>query len=241
MRHVKSHSGLPAAGRGRHEPLPTVQERGRNTVERLLNAAEQTLESVGLEGATVPAIAARAGMSVGNVYKRFPDKDSLFRAVYERFFSEALASNEFALDPAKWEGIPTAEVLSTLVTGMIEGYRLRRPLIRALLLYAQTHADAEFRAHAEELRLETLELFERLLRDRRADIGHPQPERAIRFVVMLIAHALQNAVVSEGGRISSGDFLAHVPETAGELSRIVNGYLRVRGIERPRALSRTRP
>lgn len=225
---------------GGHAPLPAVHERGRNALERLLNAGEMTLESVGLEGATVPVIAARAGMSVGNVYKRFPDKDSLFRAVYERFFTESLASNEFALDPAKWEGIPTPEVLSTLVRGMIEGYRMRRPLIRALLLYAHTHSDAEFRAHAEQLRLQSLELFERLLRDRRADIGHPHPERAIRFVVMLIAHALQNAVMSEGGGISSGDFLSHVPETAGELSRIVIGYLRVRGIERPRALSQTR-
>jgi AcrR family transcriptional regulator len=231
---------VAARKNGGHGPLPTVQERGRNAVERLLNAAELTLESGGLEGATVPVIAARAGMSVGNVYKRFPDKDSLFRAVYERFFLESLASNEFALDPAKWEGIPTPEVLSTLVRGMIEGYRMRRALIRALLLYAQTHADPEFRAHAEQLRLQTLELFERLLRDRRADIGHPHPERAIRFVVMLIAHALQNAVMSEGGGISSGDFLSHVPETAGELSRIVIGYLRVRGIERPRALSQTR-
>ena len=241
MKHAAG--GSPALGRGRpgaHGPLPTVQERGRNTIEQLLNAAEQTLESVGLEGATVPAIAARAGMSVGNVYKRFPDKDSLFRAVYERFFSDAFAANKFALDPAKWAGIPTAEVLSTLVMGMIEGYRSRRSLIRALLLYAQGHADPEFRSHAEQLRLQTLELFERLLRDRRADIGHPHPERAIRFVVMLIAHALENAVMSEGGGISSGDFLSHVPETAVELSRIVNGYLRVKGIERPRALSQSR-
>ncbi|MEA2761171.1 MAG: hypothetical protein QOD47_455, partial [Gemmatimonadaceae bacterium] len=48
--------------------LPTYQERGRNTLQRLLDAAEQTLEADGLEGATVPAIAGRAGMSVGNVY-----------------------------------------------------------------------------------------------------------------------------------------------------------------------------
>jgi AcrR family transcriptional regulator len=241
MRYLAGELAVPGRGRASgHEPLPTVQERGRNTVERLLNAAEQTLESGGLEGATVPAIAARAGMSVGNVYKRFPDKDSLFRAVYERFFSDAFAANEFALDPVKWEGIPTAEVLSTLVTGMIEGYRSRRSLIRALLLYAQTHADAEFRSHAEALRLQTLELFERLLRDRREDIGHPHPERAIRFVVMLIARSLENAVMSEGGGISSGDFLSHVPETAAELSRIVHGYLRVRGAERPRALSQSR-
>jgi AcrR family transcriptional regulator len=207
----------------------------------LLGAAEWTLESAGLEGATVPAIAARARMSVGNVYKRFPDKDSLLRAVYERFFAEALVSNEFALDPAKWEGLPTSEVLATLVTGMIEGYRGRRDLIRGLLLYAHSHPDAEFRAHAESLRLQSLALFERLLRDRRADIGHPHPERAIRFVVMLIAHALESAVLSEeGGGISSGDFLSHVPETAVELSRIVIGYLRVRGVERPRALSQAR-
>lgn len=227
-------------GVGGNQPLPAVQERGRKAVERLLGAAESLLESGGIEAATVPAIAARAGMSVGNVYKRFPDKDSLLRAVYERFFAEAVAANEFALDPAKWKDIPTTEVLSTLVTGMIEGYRSRRALVRALLLYAQTHGDAEFRAHAEEMRLQTLGLFERLLRDRRTDIGHPHPERAIRFVVMLLAHALENAVMSEGGGISGGDFLAHVPETSVELFRVANGYLRVRSAERPRALSQAR-
>jgi AcrR family transcriptional regulator len=217
-----------------------VQERGRKAVERLLGAAEKILESRGLDAATVPAIAAAAGMSVGNVYKRFPDKDSLLRAVYERFFAEALAANEFALDPAKWKEIPTTEVLSTLVTGMIEGYRSRRALVRALLLYAQNHGDAEFRVHAEAMRLEALGLFERLLRDRRTDIGHPHPERAIRFVVTLLAHALENAVMSEGGGIAGGDFLSHVPETSVELFRVANGYLRIRIAERPRALSQSR-
>lgn len=221
------------------QPLPTVQERGRKAVERLLFAAEKILETQGLEAATVPAIAARAGMSVGNVYKRFPDKDSLLRAVYQRFFAETLAANEFALDPAKWKDIPTAEVLSTLVTGMIEGYGSRRALVRALLIYAQTHGDADFRAHAEEMRLRTLGLFERLLRDRRADIGHPQPERAIRFVVTLLASALENAVMSEGGGMTGGDLLSHVPETSVELFRVANGYLRIRSAERPRALSQS--
>jgi AcrR family transcriptional regulator len=225
---------------GARQPHPVVQERGRRALERLLGAAEKILESRGLDAATVPVIASAAGMSVGNVYKRFPDKDSLLRAVYQRFFAEALAANEFALDPAKWEGIPTAEVLSTLVTGMIEGYGSRRALVRALLLYAQTHGDADFRAHAEEIRLRTLGLFERLLRDRRADIGHPHPERAIRFVVTLLAHALENAVMSEGGGMAGGDFLSHVPETSVELFRVANGYLRIRSAERPRALSHSR-
>ena len=200
--------------------LPVVQERGRLTLERLLDAAEQMLDFVGLEGATVPTIAAAAGVSVGNVYKRFPDKDSLLRAVYDRFFTDALAANQFALDPEKWTGTPTIELLTTVVAEMVDGYRSRRSLIRALLLYAQTHPDSEFRERAEQLRLESLQQFEALLKERRSDIGHPQPERAIRFVVVLIGHALQSSVVSETG---TRDLLSSGSETTGELAKIVVG------------------
>ena len=224
--------GGPVWDGGRGElALPVVQERGRLTLERLLDAAEQMLDFVGLEGATVPAIAAGAGVSVGNVYKRFPDKDSLLRAVYERFFTEALAANQFALDPEKWTGTPTIELVTTVVAEMVELYRSRKSLISALLLYAQTHPDSEFRERAEKLRLESLQLFETLLRGRRADIAHPHPERASRFVVVLIGHALQSSVVSEAG---TRDLLSSGSETAGELARIVVGYLRVKGSERPR-------
>jgi len=216
---------------------PVVQERGRHTLERLLDAAEQMLDFVGLEGATVPAIAAAAGVSVGTVYKRFPDKDAVLRAVYERFFADLLAANQFALDPAKWVDTPTIELVTTVVAGMVEGYRSRQSLIRALLLYAHTHTDSEFREHAEERRLETLKLFEALLRDRKADIGHPHPERAIRFVVGLFGHALQDAVVSESG---SRGLLASGSESSAELAKIVVGYLRVKGTERPRAVGHTR-
>lgn len=223
--------------RGRGElALPVVQERGRMTLGRLLDAAEQMLEFAGLEGATVPAIAAAAGVSVGNVYKRFSDKDSLLRAVHDRFFNEIVAANQFALDPEKWTGTPTIELLTTVVAEMVEGYRSRRSLIRALLLYAQTHSDSEFREHAEKLRLESFRLFEALLRGRRSDIAHPNPERAIRFVVVLIGHALQSSVASETG---TRDLLSG-SETTGELARIAVGYLRIKGTERPRVVTHSR-
>jgi AcrR family transcriptional regulator len=217
--------------------LPVVQNRGKLTLERLLDAAEQMLDFVGLEGATVPAIAAAAGVSVGNLYKRFPDKDALLRAVYERFFTDALAANQFALDPAKWTDVPTIELLTTVVAEMVDGYRSRKSLMRALLLYAETHPDSEFREHAEKLRLESLQLFEALLRGRRTDIGHAHPDRAIRFVVVLIGHALQSSVVSETG---TRDLLSSGSETAGEWAKIIVGYLRIKGTERPRVVTRTR-
>ena len=46
-------------------------------MHRLLSATEALLEHGGLEAATVPAIAKAAGLSVGVVYRRFPDKDML--------------------------------------------------------------------------------------------------------------------------------------------------------------------
>ncbi|MDP9205290.1 MAG: TetR/AcrR family transcriptional regulator [Gemmatimonadota bacterium] len=217
--------------------LPVVHERGKQTLGRLLDAAEQMLDFVGLEGATVPAIAAGAGVSVGNVYKRFPNKDTLLRAVYERFFSDLLAANQFALDPAKWVDTPTIELVTTLVAGIVEDYRTRRSLIRALLLYAATHSDSGYREHAEKLRMKRFQLFEAVLRDRRKDIGHPHPERAIRFVAGLIGHALESSVVSEPG---ARDMLSSGSETAAELAKMVVGYLRVKGTERPRAVSHSR-
>lgn len=41
-------------------------------------------EKDGLEGATIPHIAARAGLTPGAVYRRFPDKDALLRELCMR-------------------------------------------------------------------------------------------------------------------------------------------------------------
>src|SRR5260221_3016165 len=69
------------------------QARSRLTVHRLLSAAEALLAHGGLDAATVPAIASAAGVSVGVVYRRFPDKDNLLRAVYDRFFERIRDQN----------------------------------------------------------------------------------------------------------------------------------------------------
>jgi AcrR family transcriptional regulator len=46
----------------------------------IVTAALQEFATIGVAKATVPVIAAKAGTSVGNVYKYFPSKDALFEA-----------------------------------------------------------------------------------------------------------------------------------------------------------------
>src|SRR5204863_1109051 len=96
------------------------QARSRLTVHRLLSAAEALLEHGGLEAATVPAIAEAAGVSVGVVYRRFPDKDALLRAVYQRFFQTMGDRNTLRLQSVAALNLPLEKLARGLVLGMIE-------------------------------------------------------------------------------------------------------------------------
>ena len=49
---------------------------------RVLDAAEAVFAESGYAGATMAAIAERAGMSTGNVYRYFANKEALFLALF---------------------------------------------------------------------------------------------------------------------------------------------------------------
>src|SRR5436309_4645310 len=110
---------------------PAKQARSRLTLHRLLSAAEALLEHGGLEAATVPAIAETAGVSVGVIYRRFPSKDALIRAVYERFFSIYGEQNMARLQSLATLDLPLPSVARGIIVGMTRGHRERRGLLRA--------------------------------------------------------------------------------------------------------------
>src|SRR5689334_3817749 len=99
---------------------PVYQDRGRLTVDRLLDAAEHVLATDGLDAATVPAIAEAADLAVGTVYKRFPDKDALMRAVYVRFFTRAAEKASAVLAPNLWTDHSAHSLVATLIPGLIQ-------------------------------------------------------------------------------------------------------------------------
>jgi AcrR family transcriptional regulator len=184
-----------------YRPLPATQIRSQETVERLLSAAEDALREDGVDGATLRAIADRAGVSLAIVYRRFVDKDSVLRAVYVRFFERSGAANAANLLSAgeRTDRSPTM-IASQLVAGMVAGYRANRNLLRALVLYARTHEDAEFRARAESMNADAFALVVDLFEPHFADMDHPDPRKAVRFAIAAIASLLQDCILfSEKG------------------------------------------
>jgi AcrR family transcriptional regulator len=62
----------------RREP---TQDRSKQRLERIVEAATLVFAESGYEGATTEAIAERAGVPIGSVYQFFPNKKALFEAV----------------------------------------------------------------------------------------------------------------------------------------------------------------
>jgi AcrR family transcriptional regulator len=83
-------------------PLRRDAERNR---QRILEAARAAFAEDGLS-VTLDEIARRAGVGVGTIYRRFPDKEQLIDALFEERMNETAAKAEAALqadDP--WQGL----------------------------------------------------------------------------------------------------------------------------------------
>jgi Transcriptional regulator len=81
------------------------EEKAERSRRQVLDVALQLFSHRGYRGTTVRDIADEAGVSTGNVYHHFPDKESIFRTLLEEFwkitetkrypFTRALASGHF--------------------------------------------------------------------------------------------------------------------------------------------------
>ncbi len=64
------------------------QARSIERVNHILNIADEVFAQMGFEGATTIEIAARAKMSVGSLYRFFPDKVAILKALAVRYLEQ---------------------------------------------------------------------------------------------------------------------------------------------------------
>jgi AcrR family transcriptional regulator len=226
-RPVKRRRAAPRPPDAAAESLPAKQTRSRETLGRLLDAAEALLVEGGLERATVPNIAARAGLSVGVVYRRFPDKDALLRAVYERFFERAQANNARGIEARWWDDISLADMARTLIGSLVSQHRRNRELLRALWTYTQTASDADFRRRVDALNADTMHRLGTLLLTRRYEIRHPDADHAVVFGLFMVASTLRSVMLADSRALRP--FSVAEATLGDELTRMYLAYLDVRG------------
>ncbi|MCG8535462.1 MAG: TetR/AcrR family transcriptional regulator, partial [Pseudomonadales bacterium] len=91
------------------------QKRSKQLVASLIDATAACIVEHGLDGATTPRIAEKAGVSVGSLYQYFDDKEALIEALVEKMAQDI--GN--ALNQLPWDKSPSLRdtVRSTIQFG----------------------------------------------------------------------------------------------------------------------------
>jgi AcrR family transcriptional regulator len=157
------------------------QDRSRKTQAALLDSAEELFAEHGIGGATIADISAAAGCSIGAFYHHYQDKRSVQFALFERYATEYEDTNRIALDHERWEGAQVGDILLAYVQVTLandRGFPARRQATVEL-------ARAEPEINSQLIKLKAmLDLgISDLLIARRDEIGHPDPELAVTFVL----------------------------------------------------------
>lgn len=98
-----------------------VQERSRQTVTRILDAAAAIADEQGVEAATTRAIADRAGVSYPSLYRFFPDREAILGELLERQCAE-LDARCVAAEPT-WRIESIGDLLDNEIALHVHFYR----------------------------------------------------------------------------------------------------------------------
>lgn len=123
---------------------------GEATRRRLLRAALELFTSIGFRATTTPAIASRAGVAEGTIYRHFSGKESLLNEAYrEAQRWGAAAVDETAGDPL----LSAADRLSRIASRIVEKASQDPPLVRMLLRHRDDrHLEERSREASREFR-----------------------------------------------------------------------------------------
>jgi AcrR family transcriptional regulator len=177
---------------GVHHPK---QARSEATKERIVEAAIELLDRKPLAEIGVAEIARRAGVSVGGFYARFASLDALVFHFENDFFERLLGEVEGALDPGRWEGRRIPEIVEAYVRMAVTAFRRHRGLMRQVALQSRRAADPAFRERVNAVNLRLHGALWTLLRARRGEIAHPDPEGAIDLGLTMVSAAMRETIL----------------------------------------------
>jgi AcrR family transcriptional regulator len=178
------------------KPLRVDAERNR---QRILDAARELFAERGL-GVTLNDIAHHAGVGVGTVYRRFPDKTKLIDDLFEQRIEDLVGFMDQAVaDPDPWHGITvfleralelqaSDRGVKELLTGMPDGLqRLSRIRDRMFPLGAEVvrraHESGQLRQDIEPQDLPIVQLMITTLIDAARDVDPDLWRRYLQIVL----------------------------------------------------------
>src|SRR5882724_5505806 len=138
--------------------LAPKQDRSRESSKRLLKATVETLGEKGLDGCTIPRIAAKAGLSPGSVYRRYPDKDALLQAAVLAILEGSEKGIKALLASEEIQKMDLKTFAEFLVGKSVVSQRTHSKLLREARQFVLSHKNGRFIKKADEIEVRTFRL-----------------------------------------------------------------------------------
>jgi AcrR family transcriptional regulator len=210
MTELSRSSSAPPSHTLRRQPK---QQRGKERVEKILDAAAAVFDEVGYEAATTHLIAAQAGTAIGSLYQFFPDKAAIFKAMELRhaervkvLYAQAHASGVVQL--------PLRQMIDALVTAVAELFD--QPVSRVMFVQFYT-ARQIFQAIDDSMTQEAIDFMASLLSQRNPALSEAQSS----LLAEVCVHS-SNAVILAALRSSD---LQHRQRLTEQIKDLLVSYL----------------
>lgn len=189
------------------------QARSQQRVDLILNTAADLFVKVGYESVTTNGIAERAGISIGSLYRYFPNKDAILHAVARRYLEQmgALYDEVFTEDAA-YLSLPV--LLDRLIDRFVS-FHCVHPAYKHILLGSDISDDIA--AASIELEEMTTERIKRLFLMSVPDLDE---DRAHRLAV--VSKAVVKALLSLITPSSGPEFQEQI---CAEIKQVLLAYL----------------
>jgi AcrR family transcriptional regulator len=219
-------------GKPKLKTLEPQQGRSRESLRRLLKAAAEVLGQHGLAGATIPRIAAHAGLTPGAVYRRFRNKDVLLETMILQILEDQDRIIRQSITPTMAAEIPASILAGQVISSLIISYRGNAGLLRAIREFAQGRVGTPFWKKTTRLEVRTVEYVVDLLLASKGQIRHSNPRVAVGLGVAMVVGALWELVVfPPDPGVWKGLVPADDHELQRELTRSLLSYLFTHGSE----------
>jgi AcrR family transcriptional regulator len=179
-----------------YRPTERTEARRAATRERIVAAALDQVAGGGYASAGVQAVAARAGVAVGTLYRHFPSKGDLFAEAFRR-------ASQRELDVVVQVSEADGRLVSERVAAAVEAFA-RRALAGPVLAYALLAEPVDPAVEAERLRFRIgyRDAFARVLEDGVRD-GELRPHDTHTVAAALVG-ALGEALVGPLSAVNGG-------------------------------------
>lgn len=213
--------------------LAPQQERSRESLRKLQKATAEVLGQHGLDGTTIPRIAQHAGMTPGSIYRRFHDKEALLEDTILGILERQQERARTSMTPEAAAQIPLTVFTEQVINGMVLGYRVNAPLLRALRTFVRGRANTPFWKKACKLEMASFEHVLELFLSHREEIKHPDPRAAISMGLMMVISTLFEVVVMP---LDLGPLKQFLPKDDLALRReLIRAFLSYLGVEQKKS------